>query len=57
MKLHGGGLSIESELGRGTTATVEFPANRVIAELAAERPEKEEIAQREIAEDSAAESE
>ena len=29
MELHGGGLSIESELGEGTTVTVHFPAERV----------------------------
>ncbi|MDH3917706.1 MAG: ATP-binding protein, partial [Rhodospirillales bacterium] len=31
LKLHGGSLEIESELGRGTTATIRFPAGRVIA--------------------------
>ncbi len=31
LKLHGGSLEIESELGRGTTATIHFPAERVIA--------------------------
>ena len=30
MKLHGGTLEIESELGRGTRATVRFPAARVV---------------------------
>ncbi len=31
MKMHDGGLEIDSELGRGTTATVQFPPERVIA--------------------------
>ena len=30
MKLHGGSLNIESEKGAGTTATMQFPADRVI---------------------------
>ena len=31
MKLHGGGFDLESELGSGTTASVWFPAERVIS--------------------------
>ncbi len=31
MKLHGGSLEIESELGKGTTVTVRFPPARVLA--------------------------
>jgi PAS domain S-box-containing protein len=31
LRLHGGSLEIESELGLGTTATIRFPADRVIA--------------------------
>jgi len=31
-ELHGGGLSLASEPGRGTTATVTFPPERVLAE-------------------------
>ncbi len=30
MELHGGGLTIESELGEGTTVTVHFPAERAV---------------------------
>jgi PAS domain S-box-containing protein len=31
LKLHGGALEIESELGRGTAATIRFPAERIIS--------------------------
>ncbi|MDJ0944268.1 MAG: ATP-binding protein [Kiloniellales bacterium] len=31
MELHGGGMSIESELGEGTTVTVRFPPERTVA--------------------------
>ncbi len=36
MALHGGSLSIESEPGRGTTATIRFPATRVGPPVAAD---------------------
>ena len=34
MKLHGGGFDLESTLGQGTTASIWFPADRVIARQA-----------------------
>ena len=36
MALHGGSLSIDSELGRGTVVTVRFPADRVVQPVAAD---------------------
>ena len=37
-ELHGGTLSIDSALGRGTTLTLQLPAERVIAKAAGRRP-------------------
>ena len=34
MELHGGTLSVESELGRGTTMIINFPPERIVAALA-----------------------
>jgi len=35
IELHGGSLELESEIGVGTTATVRFPAERIILQSAA----------------------
>jgi signal transduction histidine kinase len=36
MELHGGSLALASEIGKGTTATIRFPAERLIADAARE---------------------
>jgi len=33
LRLHGGGMKIESEKGKGTTASIEFPAYRVLDQI------------------------
>jgi hypothetical protein len=38
ISLHGGNINLESSIGRGTTAIVTIPANRVIAVQTADKP-------------------
>ena len=38
ISLHGGNIVLESSLGKGTTAIVTIPANRVIAIQTADKP-------------------
>ncbi len=38
VRLHGGEIAIESELGVGTTVTMRLPAERVVGETAGEKP-------------------
>ncbi|MCH9052698.1 MAG: HAMP domain-containing protein [Proteobacteria bacterium] len=38
VELHGGSLDLQSEVGKGTTVTVRFPANRIVAAAGTQSP-------------------
>jgi signal transduction histidine kinase len=43
ISLHGGNIILESSVGKGTTATVTMPANRVIAIQTADKPQSASV--------------